>query len=355
VVQDNLNTHTPASLYQAFEPSEARRIMNRLEFCYTPKHGSWLNMAEIELSVLSRQCHNSQDKAEVIEIAQQLQKRGLKPWLDVWELRPGLSWQELLEEQIAQIKSAAVFIGSSGLGPWQKREMRAFLSEFVDRNCPVVPVLLKSAPQKPKLPIFLKSMTWCDFKSEYSDPMEQLIWGITGIKPESPISPAFPSLQVFKFDVVTVKLQNSRKVQHSGLFGLKEEIKISSIVKINSSPSQAQYFSEDLGMGVTLDMVYIPGGKFLMGTEDEEIERLCKKYNTENFRSEQPQHEVTVQPFFMGKDPITQEQWRVIAYREDLKVEQDLNPNPTAYFEGRSDDYHPIRHVAWSDIVLYQV
>ena len=56
VVQDNLNTHSCASLYKAFEPVEARRILNRLEFCYTPKHGSWLNMAEIELSVLARQC-----------------------------------------------------------------------------------------------------------------------------------------------------------------------------------------------------------------------------------------------------------------------------------------------------------
>ena len=56
VVQDNLNTHSPASLYKAFEPQEARRILNCLEFCYTPKHGSWLNMAEIELSVLARQC-----------------------------------------------------------------------------------------------------------------------------------------------------------------------------------------------------------------------------------------------------------------------------------------------------------
>jgi DDE superfamily endonuclease len=56
VVQDNLNTHSPASLYKAFEPEEARRILEQLEFCYTPKHGSWLNMAEIELSVLSRQC-----------------------------------------------------------------------------------------------------------------------------------------------------------------------------------------------------------------------------------------------------------------------------------------------------------
>ena len=56
VVQDNLNTHTPASLYEAFEPAEAKRILNRLEFHYTPKHASWLNIAECELSVLRRQC-----------------------------------------------------------------------------------------------------------------------------------------------------------------------------------------------------------------------------------------------------------------------------------------------------------
>jgi len=58
LVMDNLNTHCGASLYKAFEPHEARRILQRLEFCYTPKHGSWLNMAEIELSILGRQCLN---------------------------------------------------------------------------------------------------------------------------------------------------------------------------------------------------------------------------------------------------------------------------------------------------------
>jgi hypothetical protein len=56
VVQDNLNTHTPAALYATFPPEEAKRIWDKLEFHYTPKHGSWLNMAEIELSVVSRQC-----------------------------------------------------------------------------------------------------------------------------------------------------------------------------------------------------------------------------------------------------------------------------------------------------------
>lgn len=56
LVMDNLNTHTGASLYKAFLPTEARRILDKLEIHYTPKHGSWLNMAEIELSILSRQC-----------------------------------------------------------------------------------------------------------------------------------------------------------------------------------------------------------------------------------------------------------------------------------------------------------
>ena len=53
---DNLNTHTPASLYATFPPEEAKRLWDRFEFVYTPKHGSWLNMAEIELNVLNSQC-----------------------------------------------------------------------------------------------------------------------------------------------------------------------------------------------------------------------------------------------------------------------------------------------------------
>ena len=56
LVQDNLNTHTPTSLYEAFEPSEALRLKERIEWHFTPKHGSWLNMAEIEIGVAQRQC-----------------------------------------------------------------------------------------------------------------------------------------------------------------------------------------------------------------------------------------------------------------------------------------------------------
>ena len=68
LVMDNLNTHHPASLYEAFEPAEARRIAERLEIHYTPKHGSWLNMAEIELGVLAGQCLNRRTPSrEILE------------------------------------------------------------------------------------------------------------------------------------------------------------------------------------------------------------------------------------------------------------------------------------------------
>lgn len=72
LVMDNLNTHTGASLYKAFPPVEARRLLDKLEIHYTPKHGSWLNMAEIELSILSRQCLDRRipdQKALKIEVA----------------------------------------------------------------------------------------------------------------------------------------------------------------------------------------------------------------------------------------------------------------------------------------------
>ena len=70
IVQDNLNTHTAAALYEAFEPAEARRILQRVEFHYTPKHGSWLNMAEIEISIFARGCFSRR-----VESMQDLRQR----------------------------------------------------------------------------------------------------------------------------------------------------------------------------------------------------------------------------------------------------------------------------------------
>jgi hypothetical protein len=128
-------------------------------------------------------CHNSADKPAVKETGERLKQRGILPWLDEWELRPGLPWQRALERQIEKVKSAAVFVGSDGIGPWEQMELEAFLQEFVSRECPVIPVLLPDATRKPKLPVFLRGMTWVDFRKSDPDPMKQLIWGITGERP----------------------------------------------------------------------------------------------------------------------------------------------------------------------------
>jgi hypothetical protein len=128
-------------------------------------------------------CHNSKDKPAVIEVAEQLQRQGIVPWLDIWHLRPGFSWQRALEDQIDQIGAVAVFVGGSGFGPWQSQEIDAFLRAFVNRQCPVIPVLLPDAPKEPKLPVFLQGLMWVDFRLQYPEPMGQLMWGITGNKP----------------------------------------------------------------------------------------------------------------------------------------------------------------------------
>mgnify|MGYP001024457479 CR=1 FL=1 len=128
-------------------------------------------------------CHNSEDKPAVIEIAQRLLSQDIRPWLDEWNLRPGQDLQDALDTEIEQFKTAAVFVGSKGLGPWQRQEIKVFLREFVERGCWVIPVLLGDAPQEPELPTFLKGKTWVDFRRQVPDPFDRLVWGITGIRP----------------------------------------------------------------------------------------------------------------------------------------------------------------------------
>jgi len=142
--------------------------------------------------------HNSQDKPLVRELADALVERGLRPWLDERELVPGRPWQEALEEIIQTTRTAVVTFGPAGLGPWEEPEMRACLSEFVQRRLPVIPVLLPGAPTKPELPLFLKAFTWVDLRGGLtSEGLDRLEWGVTGKKPisaaRSPSGPPAPS------------------------------------------------------------------------------------------------------------------------------------------------------------------
>ncbi len=92
--------------------------------------------------------------------------------------------------------------------------------------------------------------------------------------------------------------------------------------QIKKESKQSQYFSEDLGNDITLEMVAIPGGTFTMGSPPNE---------KDSYKDERPQHEVNVPTFFIGKYPITQAQWRAVASRTDLKVEKDLDPDPSHF------------------------
>ena len=171
----------------SIETSHIDSVIEYGVIAYIKKTGDWTNAIQktIEKNFLRFDvflCHNSQDKPVIRQIGNELATRGLRPWLDEVELRPGLPWQDALEQQIGEINAAAVFVGKNGIGPWQDAELKAFIREFVSRKCPVIPVLLKNAPKKPVLPVFLRGMTWVDFRKTEPDPMRQLIWGITGKK-----------------------------------------------------------------------------------------------------------------------------------------------------------------------------
>jgi hypothetical protein len=127
-------------------------------------------------------CHNSEDKPEVRVIAEMLVKEGIKPWLDEADISVGGFWHSNIGGQIETAKSAAVFVGRSGIGPWQKREIQALLSQFVRRKCPVIPVILPSVTKTLEMPWVLEGLHLIDFRTD-PQALEQLIWGITGKKP----------------------------------------------------------------------------------------------------------------------------------------------------------------------------
>lgn len=151
-------------------------------------------------------CHNSSDKEAVKRIGEQLKAAGLKPWLDEWELPPGRPWQKALEEQIATIGAAAIFVGPDGFGPWQDQEKDAFLRQFVKRSCPVIPVILAECQNPPQLPIFLEAFTWVDFRKAEPPPLNQLVWGITGKKPDPvlPVAKERPTLPLNNLPTATL-------------------------------------------------------------------------------------------------------------------------------------------------------
>ena len=131
-------------------------------------------------------CHNSEDKPLVETIGEALERSGLNPWLDKWNLPPGRMFQEEIGSVLPSIKSVAVFVGPSGIGPWEQMELRTAISQFVKRKLPVIPVLLPGVVKAPELPLFLQEFTWVRFATGADDAeaLDNLRWGITGERPQ---------------------------------------------------------------------------------------------------------------------------------------------------------------------------
>jgi formylglycine-generating enzyme required for sulfatase activity len=155
--------------------------------------------------------------------------------------------------------------------------------------------------------------------------------------PETPpiSSPNIPQTQVLKLEVFTFETVKLQLEEKKGFLGRSVNE-----VKLYRRPSHAKCFVEDLGHGVSLEMVEISGGTFTMGTSQ-------KEEKSEDY--ERPRHQVTIKPFFMGKYPITQEQWEKVA-AFCPRIDRDLDPRPS-YFKGRDD--LPVDSVSWDDAVEF--
>ena len=127
--------------------------------------------------------YNSKDRSEVKKIAEELKAVGLRPWVDYECLVPGRRWIRDLEEVIADIPCAAAFVGADGVGPWEEVEIEGMLIEMVERDAAVMPVLLPGAPDRPKLPPFLKAMgrvDMRDWETDENEGLERLVSGVLG-------------------------------------------------------------------------------------------------------------------------------------------------------------------------------
>ncbi|MFO0798475.1 MAG: GNAT family N-acetyltransferase [Gemmataceae bacterium] len=137
--------------------------------------------------------HNSKNKAEVRELADRLEARGLKVWLDERELIPGKPILDALEAIIRSTRSAVAVIGADGLGPWQVPELRLCLQQFINHQLSVIPVLLPGCTSQPELPLFLGTLLWVDLRGGFTDEgLDRLEWGITGKKLDPAPAPAPP-------------------------------------------------------------------------------------------------------------------------------------------------------------------
>ena len=124
--------------------------------------------------------HNSNDKAAVGRLVGHLRDFGIKPWFDDEQIPPGRWFQDVIQRAISTIPVAAIIVGPGGLGRWEAVELRSFISECVDRDIPIIPVVLPGGKVPPELK-FLSEFGWVRFTKslDEADALDRLRWGIS--------------------------------------------------------------------------------------------------------------------------------------------------------------------------------
>ena len=247
--------------------------------------------------------HASEDKAAVTGLYHRLKESGYRPWLDKVDLLPGQSWRAEIPRAIqgSQVFIACLSQQSVAKQGYVQREFRMALNAYADKppgSIYLIPVRLDDCDipelRQEEYGINLRDIQWVDLFAE--DGYERLLKALAYVSPDSPAVPKAAAMPMP--DLIT----------------------------------------EQLGGGATLDMVRIPGGRFWMGSPEDELERKDR---------EGPQHKVEVPSFYLGKYPVTQRQWLAVSLLDD--VDRELKPHPSKF---KGDD-RPVEQVSWVEAVEF--
>jgi branched-chain amino acid transport system substrate-binding protein len=219
--------------------------------------------------------HHSTDKSQVEAIASELRKRDLKPWLDKEQIPPGKSFQDVIQQAIPKVKSAAIFIGLEGLGDWQIEELRSLITQCTKKGIPAIPVLLPGVKKIPEKLLFLGERRWVNFLEKTSEvnALDELEWGITGKQPDN-----FQGNKISENPLASSPPQRSKQQNQYWwllLFGLVSFALIGGVIGYFFGRQSYQISSSLLSLRKSL------GEKILI----QEKSSLNKKLGTEAFAS----------------------------------------------------------------------
>ncbi|MGB3496403.1 MAG: SUMF1/EgtB/PvdO family nonheme iron enzyme [Elainellaceae cyanobacterium] len=287
--------------------------------------------------------HSSKDKPLIRHVYRQLKARGIKPWLDEEEIAPGTSFQDEIQQAICQVKTAAIFLGQEGLGQWQVLELRTLITQCVERNISIIPVLLPGVDYIPKPLIFLREFQAVSFREKLSEEgICQLERGITKSKPiisEADRCPTRIDRVHYIYDelkdTLSASIQESLTTPILKTFGFQyiqlEPRKnlfpmFGKNYEVHKKRKRSSFFIEELGGGIELEMVSVPAGKLL---------------------SESSEEKTVVDSFFMSRCPVTQAQWKAVAHLQPINCDLPLSPSK---FIGKDN---PVERISWHESIEF--